>query len=311
MATPAGHKPVEHDQLESASLPALAAAPPPVSAQAASGLQAIALGALLVAAFWPILVGMYGSWFDDRSYMEHGILVVPAAAYMAWAKRDKLSAVVPRPSLWGVALLIWGALQALLGVLGQWVWVSRTAFLISCVGCIALVYGVRMLKELIYPLCTLFLMIAPPAFVFERLTLSLQILASRLGADCLEALGYSVLREGNILEMVGIKLSVEEACSGIRSLMAILFMCVLYNYFFVEKKSMRIWILAFSVPIAILGNAVRIVATGIAGQYNRAWVSGATHEAFGYVSVVVAALGCIGVHMVLTYFHNRREARHA
>ena len=60
-------------------------------------------------------------------------------------------------------------------------------------------------------------MVAPPTFIFERLTLSLQLLASRLGEACLEALGYSVLREGNILEMVGIKLSVEEACSGIRS----------------------------------------------------------------------------------------------
>jgi exosortase len=168
-----------------------------------------------------------------------------------------------------------------------------------------------MLKELTYPLCTLILMIAPPNFVFENLTLRLQLLASRLGSDALEALGYSVLREGNILEMVGIKLSVEEACSGIRSLVAIVFMCVLYNYFFVEKKSMRIWILACAIPIAILGNAARIVATGIAGQYNHAWVSGATHEAFGYVSVVVAAIGCIGVHMALLRFERMREVRHA
>jgi exosortase len=254
---------------------------------------------------------MYGSWFDERSYMEHGILVIPAAAYMAWAKRDKLAAVPLHPSFWGLALLAWGALQALLGALGQWVFVSRTAFLISFVGSIALVYGVQMIKELVYPLCTLVLMIAPPNFVFENLTLRLQMLASALGAGALEALGYSVLREGNILEMVGIKLSVEEACSGIRSLVAILFMCVLYNYFFVEKKSMRVWILLFAIPIAILGNAVRIVATGVAGQYNHAWVSGATHEAFGYVSVVVAAFGCIGVHLALLRFYKLREGRHA
>ena len=269
------------------------------------------LAALLAGAFWPILAGICGSWFDERSYMEHGILVVPAAAYMAWAKRDKLAAVVPQPSLWGLGLLAWGALQAMLGVLGQWVWVSRTAFLVSFVGCIALVYGFRMIRELVYPLCTLILMIAPPDFVFQALTLRLQLLASRLGSDALEALGYSVLREGNIIEMVGIKLSVEEACSGIRSLVAILFMCVLYNYFFVEKKSMRIWILACAIPIAILGNAIRIVATGIAGQYNHAWVSGATHEAFGYVSVLVAALGCIGVHMVLLRVDRMRGLRHA
>jgi len=303
--------PVEHKPAEGASLAKSPASPAELTAaQKVSGIQAIALGVLLLAAFWPIVRGIYGSWFDERSYMEHGILVVPAAAYMAWAKRDKLAAVTPRPALFlGIGLLAWGTLQALLGAVGQWVWVSRTAFLISFVGAIALVYGVRMIRELVYPLCTLVLMIAPPDFIFQALTLRLQLLASRLGAAVLEALGYSVLREGNILEMVGIKLSVEEACSGIRSLVAILFMCVLYNYFFVEKKSMRFWILAFAIPIAILGNAIRIVATGIAGQYNHAWVGGATHEAFGYVSVIVAAIGCIGVHMALLRFEKIREAR--
>ena len=303
MATPVEHKSVEPTSLGRAG-----------QAHAAlqvSGIQAIALGVLLAAAFWPILLGIYGSWFDERSYMEHGILVIPAAAYMAWAKRDKLAAIVPQPSRWGIVILAWGALQALLGAVGQWVWVSRMAFLVSFVGAIALVYGFRMIRELTYPLCTLLLMIAPPDFIFQALTLRLQLLASRLGADALEALGYSVLREGNILEMVGIKLSVEEACSGIRSLVAIVFMCVLYNYFFVDKKSMRIWILALAIPIAILGNAVRIVATGIAGQYNHDWVSGATHEAFGYVSVIVAALGCIGVHLALLRFEKMREAHHA
>ena len=301
---------VVHKTSEGAILAQPPAASQPVGAgQATSGIQAVVLGAVLVAAFWPILLGIYGSWFDERSYMEHGILVIPAAAYMAWAKRDKLATIPIHPSRWAVILLVWGALQALLGEVGEWVWVSRTAFLISLVGCIALVYGFRMIKELAYPLGTLFLMIAPPNFVFENLTLRLQLLASRLGAAALEGLGYSVLREGNILEMVGIKLSVEEACSGIRSLVAIVFMCVLYNYFFVEKKSMRIWILLCAIPIAILGNAARIVATGVAGQYNHAWVSGATHEAFGYVSVVVAALGCIGVHMALLRFEKTRGAR--
>jgi exosortase len=307
MATPVGHKPVEHQPAEGASLSKSGGLP---EALRVSAVQAIALAVLLGAAFWPILVGIYGSWFDERSYMEHGILVIPAAAYMAWAKRDKLAAIVPQPSRWGIVLLAWGALQALLGAVGQWVWVSRMAFLVSFLGSIALVYGFRMIRELTYPLCTLILMIAPPDFIFQALTLRLQLLASRLGAAALEALGYSVLREGNILEMVGIKLSVEEACSGIRSLVAIVFMCVLYNYFFVEKKSMRIWILALAVPIAILGNAIRIVATGIAGQYNHDWVGGATHEAFGYVSVIVAALGCIAVHMGLVRFEKMREARH-
>ncbi len=269
----------------------------------------ILAGGLLVLAFWPILLGIYGSWFDEHAYMEHGLLVVPAAAYMVWTERHRLQKVLPKPSGWGAILLLAGALQAVLGVVAQWIWVSRMAFLESLAGCILLVYGREMLRRLMYPLATLILMITPPTFVFERLTLSLQLLASTLGASCLDALGYSVLREGNILEMVGIKLSVEEACSGIRSLLAIIFMCVLYNFFFVNGRSMKAWLLAMAIPIAILGNAGRIVASGVAGQYNHAWVAGATHEAFGYVSVLIAALGCIGLHQGTLYLQKLWRSR--
>ncbi len=277
----------------------------------AGELQIAVLGALLIIAFWPILITIYGSWFDENSYMEHGLLVMPAAAYMAWEKRDALEKVPRRPSAWGVLILLWGALQATLGMAAQWLWVARTSFLISLVGLIAAVFGWRMVRALVYPLGTLILMIAPPTFIFERLTLSLQLLASRLGEICLEALGYSVLREGNILEMVGIKLSVEEACSGIRSLVAIFFMCVLYNYFFVRGWRMKTTLLVLAIPVAILGNAVRIVATGIASQYNPALVRGASHEAFGYVSVVAAAAGVVGLHWLLQNAVKRWRIHHA
>ena len=273
-------------------------------------IGALVMGCLLILAFWPILASMYGSWFDERAYMEHGILVIPAAGYMAWAKKDKLKATPRQPSAWGVVVLTWGALQAVLGIAAQWVWVGRMAFLVSLVGWLLAVFGWRMVRELVYPLCSLILMVAPPTFVFERLTLSLQLLASRLGESTLEALGYSVLRQGNVLEMVGIKLSVEEACSGIRSLLAIVFMCVLYNYFFVQGTAMKALILAMAIPIAILGNAVRIVATGIASQYNPALVRGAAHEAFGYVSVAAAALGCVAFHLIARFLIKGWRHRH-
>ena len=296
-------------ELERANTPTAGSAPAAVSV--AGIAQILVLGALLIVAFWPILAGIYGSWFDEHSYMEHGILVIPAAAYMAWDKRETLRRIPRQPSAMGLILLLWGALQAVLGIAAQWIWVARMAFLISLVGWIVTLFGWRMVRQLTYPLLTLILMIAPPTFVFERLTLSLQLLASRLGETCLEALGYSVLREGNILEMVGIKLSVEEACSGIRSLMAIFFMCVLYNYFFVRGWSMKTLLLLLAIPVAILGNAVRIVATGVAGQYNAALVSGATHEAFGYISVVAAALGVVALHLILQSIAKAWKVHHA
>ena len=109
----------------------------------------LVLGILLLIAFWPILVGIYWSWFDENAYMEHGILVIPAAAYMAWTKKDKLKTIPRQPSGWGVPLLLWGALQAVLGLAAQWIWVGRMAFLISLVGYIAAVFGWRIIRELV------------------------------------------------------------------------------------------------------------------------------------------------------------------
>ncbi len=273
--------------------------------------RTIVVGLLLIIAFWPILTGMFGSWFDENASMEHGILVIPAAIYMAWTKRVALQRVPLRPSQWGLVLLFWGAFQAIISTAAQWAWISRMAFLVSLVGCIVALWGFGMVRALAYPLGTLVLMVAPPTFVYERLTLSLQLLASRLGEASLEALGYSVLRDGNILQLVGTRLSVEEACSGIRSLLSIFFMCVLYNFFFVPNKNMRWLILITAVPIAILGNAARIVATGIASQYDPSLIRGAAHEMFGYISVVVAAIGCVVVHIAALCVQNSWRLRHA
>jgi exosortase len=266
---------------------------------------------LLLIAFWPILTSMYGSWFDDRSYMEHGILVAPAAAYMAWTKRESLARIQAQPSPWGLALLILGALIGTLSVVTSWAFIGRTAFLVSLVGSILALQGRRMVRELAYPLSTLILMIAPPVFIYDRLTASLQLLASRLGETSLEALGYSVMREGNVLELVGTKLSVEEACSGIRSLFSILFMCMLYNFLFVRGSYLRGLILVIAVPIAIVGNAGRIVATGMASQYNRELIQGVSHETFGYISVLVAAIGCVAFHMLALWIQRTWQSRHA
>src|SRR5579871_4514683 len=141
----------------------------------------ITVAVLLTASFWPILVSMYGSWFDERSYMEHGILVIPAAICMAWMKRERLKQISCTPSYWGLVLLLWGAVQATLGTAAHWIWFSRMAFLISLVGGISIVYGLQAVRVLAYPLSMLALMIAPPTFVYERVTLDLQLLASRLG----------------------------------------------------------------------------------------------------------------------------------
>lgn len=273
--------------------------------------QEITLGTLLLASFWPILWSMFGSWFDEAASMEHGILVIPAAICMAWAKRAQLSDIPRQPSFYGVLLIGVGTGQAIVGSLARWTWISRMAFLVSLAGGILALYGYRMLRASAYPLLTLVLMVTPPTFLYERFTLDLQLWSSKIGEYWLDALGYSVLREGNVLELVGIKLSVEEACSGIRSLFSISFFCVVYGYFFAKGRILRVLIVLCAVPMAIVGNAARIVMTGVVSQYNRALVEGASHQLAGYLSVATSAAGCVVFHILAVMARRVWRTRHA
>jgi exosortase len=269
------------------------------SAAGVFAFQGIWITVLLLAAFAPTLRGIYGSWFDDQIDMAHGVFVVPIALFMVWSKRDVLRQTRMAPTAWGLLLVLCGAIQGILGTAAQWVWVSRTAFLISLAGCVLTLYGSAMIRELAYPLCILLLMIAPPTFLYERITLPLQLLASWLGEISLDVLGYSVLREGNIIELVGGRLAIEEACSGIRSLMALFFLCVVYCYFVVPQRALRAALFVAVVPISIICNAGRILATGVVGQYDRQLGYGLLHPAFGHVGLVLATLLALLMHRVL------------
>lgn len=256
----------------------------------------IALG---ITANASLLRDLAGSWFDEKADMGHGMLVPVAAAYMVWLKWDELKRLPAEPSRLGLLLVLICSLQTLISVAAHWVWLSRMGFVECVFACVLAIRGWRTVVTLAYPLTTLLLMVPPPTFVFERITLPLQLLASAIGEWWLEILGFSVFREGNILELAGQKLAVEEACSGIRALLALIFFGVIYNFFFVETAWQRVLLLLAVVPFAILGNAARIVATGLAGSYRPEWTHGTPHEMAGYVSVSVAALLCVLFHLLL------------
>src|SRR5665811_852769 len=129
--------------------------------------------------------------------------------------------------------------------------------------------GTVMLKKLAFPLFLLFFMLPIPAVIYSAVTFKLQILASQLADGALTVLSVPVLREGNILELPSQKLSVVEACSGIRSLLSLSFLSLVYGYFFETKRWLRVLLFASTVPIAIAANAFRVTATGILSEYKR------------------------------------------
>jgi exosortase len=275
------------------------------TASVASGTHAwrvwfppVAIGALLLVCYSPMFYHMAQVWIEDDN-MSHGLFVPIAAAYIAWTKRGLLAQIKPKANYWGLPLILFGFLTLCIGPpsLPTWVFIVRCSFLFSLVGCILFLEGTAILRALAFPLLLLPLMIPSP--FYDQITLPLQHIASMLSENILTALGYSVLREGNILHLPTQTLNVAEACSGLRSIYALTFLTLTYSYFFTPRSRAR-WILAAAIiPVAILVNALRVALTAIMGTYNPAWTEGTYHEILGWTVFVFAFAILLGLNTIL------------
>ncbi len=258
---------------------------------------------LLIACYAPVLYGLVRQWATDED-MGHGFFVPLVAGYIAWQRRSELAAVKPVPNYWGLVVVVLGAIQMMLGTLGAQIFIARTAFLVSLIGAILFLGGTRVLKILAFPLFLLCFMFAIPAIIYARITLPLQLFASRVAEMVLGWFNIPVLRDGNVLELASQKLSVVEACSGIRSLISLAFLSLVYAYFFDSKVWMRWVLLAATVPIAILANATRVTLTGMISEYRADLAHGLFHTMEGWVLFLVALVLLVLFHQVINRIYH-------
>lgn len=247
-------------------------------------------GALLIVCYAPVLARLVRQWAMDPD-MSHGFFVLPVAGFMAWRRRAALRQTAGAPNAWGLVIAFWGAVQMLAGLLAAQVFIERTAFLVSLTGGVLFIGGTRGMRALAFPLGLLMFLFPMPAMIYAQVTLPLQIFASASAEAILTWMGVPVLREGNILELAHARLSVIEACSGIRSLMSLAFLSLVYGYLFERRWIVRLLLVLGAVPIAIGANAARIGAMGLFGTNHllEGWVifSGAlalllmVHQVFG------------------------------
>lgn len=268
-----------------------------------------ALCALLFLCYWPILRALFEQWQVEQD-AGHGMFVPLIAAWALWERREQLAAVPDKPSYWGLAILIWSAIQAILSELGAELYLSRLAFLFAIAGLLVFLHGFALLRAAAFPLGLLLFAIPIPNFLYREITFPLQILASQIAEHSLDLLGYSVLREGNLLELAGQKLSVVEACSGLRSLLTLSFFTVVYAWFVDPRPWMRWILLLVAAPAAVFANAGRIVLTGIVGEYDQELAYGTFHAVSGWVILMVAMILTMVAHAGLsTVFPPKRKVR--
>jgi exosortase len=255
--------------------------------------------------FW-----LVAQWYGDAD-MGHGFFVPVIAGYIAWQRRDQIAGRLPQPNWWGLAIMIWAGLQLYLATLGAEVFLARTSLVISLIGAVLLLGGKQYLRIFAFPLFLLFFMIPIPAVIYNQITFPLQLLASRVAEGAISLLQIPIIREGNVLELASQKLNVVEACSGIRSLLTLTFLSLVYGYFCEKRMWIRVFLFLSTVPIAIVANAGRVTLTGVIANYKPELAEGLFHEAQGWVIFMVAFAILALLHQLLVrvaiIFENRHE----
>lgn len=270
-------------------------------------LPAGLLFALLAALYWPIVGEMVWDWWDDPNY-SHGFLVPFFSGYLIWQKRSELAALAPQPSWFGLIVLAGGLLALIVGDFAAEYFTIRSSLIIVLVGLVLFHFGFAVLKMISFPLAFLFFMVPLPAILFNAIALPLQSLAAQNAAWALDLLGIPVLLDGNVIHLSHISLGVTEACSGIRSLISLLALAVAWVCLTPQGFWAALFFVAAVVPITIAANAVRVVATGLTGQwFGVAYAQGFFHTFSGWLIFVFAVLCLAALHAAVRFVSSRRR----
>jgi exosortase len=259
--------------------------------------------ALIIICYAPTLRGMLDQWWTDED-MGHGFVVPIVILWILWRERSRWLVLPMQWSFWGFVVLAVGAMLQLMGALGAGLFASSVAFLITIAGTVLCFGGIPLLRAWIFPFLVALFMLPKLAVVYNQVTLPLQLLATKIAAGMLSMASIKVIREGNILDVAGHRISVVEACSGIRYLLSLGFVAVVFAYLADAKPWMRIALLAASVPVAIFANALRVAATGLLPVLD----AGAPHAISGWFVFVFCLAMLVLARRVLNAAYYRYHA---
>jgi exosortase len=256
------------------------------------------LAAVIVIIYGQILFDLAGDWWNlpDTSY---GMLVPPLAGYIAWKRRNLTLSIPAVPSLAGVLWIAGACLTLLIGRLGAEFFLSRISLVILLTGLVYTFWGKERLRTLVFPLLLLATMVPLPVIVYNQLAAPLQLFASQVSTRVAQFFGVSVYQDGNIIQLATTTLGVEEACSGLRSLSALIVMALLLGFLLCRRPVTRVILFAMALPIAVFVNVIRVSGTAIMADYNPQLAMGFYHTFSGWLVFLLGIAFVFGTSKIL------------
>lgn len=263
----------------------------------------IALGA----AFFSGLVQLVHRWSNQEEY-SHGYLIPLISLWLLWQRRDALRNSRGAPSAWGWPVVLASGVMLVVGEFTAIFVLIQLGFLVGLVG-LVLAYGGRsLLRVTRLPIALLLFCIPLPYFIDSQLSWRLQLISSNLGVGVLRLFGYSVFREGNVIDLGSYVLQVVEACSGLRYLYPLLSVGFLMAYMYPAALRWRVLIVLSTVPITIITNSVRIAIVGVlVERWGSGMAEGFLHAFEGWVIFLVCQAVLLLEIWLIERFTQRRS----
>ena len=251
--------------------------------------------------FYSFFLNASYEWIHNPSF-SHGICIPFITAWLLYERREKFSRLDIAPSLAGLAPIIVGCVLHVMGTLSGILMVSGVGLMLTLLGAVALIWGPLFAKRAIAPISLLLWMVPWPSYMLGGFYLGLKHVATIVSATLLQQLGVTVYQDGNLLVLPQFVLEIRDACSGTRSVFAMIALAMVLAILMKASLAWRVLLVSAAPVMAVASNIVRIVGTAVAAQWFGPVAAKETlHVVWGVVVFVLATGGLLLTKMVLQW----------
>lgn len=264
--------------------------------------QAVSVFLFFLFAFFPVWKSLVGYWGSSEDY-SHAFFILPVSLYLIWLKKRELKKISSAVSMGGLGLLLGALTIYLVSFYAKITTVTAVSMVFAIIALVWTLYGFQMIKLLAFPLFFLFLMVPIPSQIYSAATVPLQLFVSKVSTLFAMLIGVPVYQEGNVLHLPGRTLQVVEACSGLRSIVSLFTLSLLFGYLFHSSFLNRALLTTAALPIALFVNIVRVFIMLVAFYFFAIdLTSGALHTYFGLLVFLLSLFLLMLISKILNRF---------
>lgn len=221
---------------------------------------------LSIFTYFPVWKNLVTTWGNSENY-SHAFAILPVSLWLIWMKKEKLQEVPVSVSKAGYSLFLFSILLYLLAFFGNIATIASLSLIVTIIALVWTLFGPKITRLLSFPLFFLFLMVPIPAQIYSASTIPLQLFVSKISASIAIFFDIPLFREGNVLHLPGKTLQVVEACSGMRSIISLFTLGLLFGYISLKMNRNRILLAVTTIPVALFINIIRIIIMILAYYY--------------------------------------------